>query len=249
MKKKTSINEDLLIVKEQALAMMDDAGFPVPEHVDVILDENLPYMGYTTEQNGRPVIVVSGDALASGAAINLLIHELSHVYHSLHNHPSHDYQLLTAITAWVMHGQAVEEYQEKILHSILNHLQDLYADDISFKIFNENSPEIDLNEFFLSWIHTPHKKTKTQVQQWENADALLGTAFAQANLQRHNIADKGGHVEKAVRTFLTQVNKPMAAKYEFFKKFMLLMPEEVTKKQFETMLITYLNEFLKLTKY
>lgn len=248
MKNDEDPSQDLAMIKEQALAMMKQAGFPVSADIEVVLDENLPYMGYTTEQNGSPVIVVSGDALAAGAAVNLLIHELSHVYRSITNHPSHDYQLLTSITAWVMHGKAVEEYQEKILHAILNHLQDLYADDITFKIYNEFSPELDLNDFFMSWIRKPHKKAKTPEQVWENADALLSTAFAQANLERHNISDKGGKVAKAVKEFLADIDKPMAEKYIFFKKFMLLMPEEVSKKQFESMLITYLNEFLKLTK-
>jgi hypothetical protein len=248
MKKATENSEDLELVKEQALAMMNHAGYPVSSEVDVVLDENLPFMGYTTEQNGTPIIVVSGDALLSGAAINLLIHELSHVYRSLHKHPSHDYQLLTAITSWVMHGRAVEEYQEKILHAILNHIQDLYADDISFKIFDENNPDMNLNEFFMSWIHDPHKKATTPKKIWENADALLSTAFAQANLERHNISDKGGKVEKAVKEFLSQIDPRMAEKYQFFKKFMVLLPEDIKEKDFEKILITYLGEFLKLTK-
>jgi hypothetical protein len=213
----------------------------------VRLDEKLPYMGYTTEEQGR-IVVVAGSTLESGQAINLLIHELSHVYRSLTQHPSHDYHLLTSITSWVMHGKAVEEYQEKILHAILNHLQDLYADDITFKIYNKFSPDLNLNNFFISWIRKPHTKAKTPEQIWENADALLSTAFAQANLQRHNIPDIEGSVAKGVNEFLAELGSPMAEKYDFFKKFMLLMPEEVPPKQFESMLITYLNEFLKLTK-
>jgi hypothetical protein len=248
MKKVNENSKDLELVKEQALALMERAGYPVKAEVDVVLDENLPFMGYTTEQNGTPIIVVSGDALMSGAAINLLVHELSHVYRSLTNHPSHDYQLLTAITSWVMHGRAVEEYQEKILHAILNHIQDLYADDISFKIFDETIPEMNLNDFFMSWIHEPHKKATTPKKIWENADALLSTAFAQANLERHNVSDKGGKVEKAVKEFLNQIDPHVAEKYQFFKKFMILLPENVKEKEFEKILITYLTEFLKLTK-
>lgn len=231
-----------------ALKMMADAGYPITADIDVVLDEKLPYMGYTTEQHGKPVIVVSGGALDSGAAINLLIHELSHVYRSLTHHPSHDYNLLTSITAWVMHGKAVEEYQEKILHAILNHVQDLYADDITFKIYKEYSADLNLNEFFKSWIRKPHKNPKTPEQRWENADVLLSAAFAQANLERHNIEDREGSIAKAIKTLLSQMNTPMTEQYDFFKRFMLLMPEEVSQKQFESMLITYLNEFLKLTK-
>lgn len=248
MKKFDTNLDDLEMVKEQALELMSQSGFAVAVDVEVRLDTNLPFMGYTTDQEGHPVIVVSGDALASGAALTLVIHELSHVYRSTSHHPSHDYQLLTAITAWVMHGKVVEPYQEKILHAILNHLQDLYADDIFFKVFSEKSQTVNFSEFFMSWIHKPHKAAKSQKQTWENADALLSTAFAQANLERHNVADKGGKMEKAVQDFLAEIDKPMAEKYMFFKKFMVLMPEEITEKAFEKMLITYLSEFIKLTK-
>lgn len=240
--------QNLQELKEKALTMMTNAGYPIETDIDVMLDEKLPYMGYTTEQYGKPVIVVSKSALESGSAINLLIHELSHIYRSLTNHPSHDYQLLNSITAWVMRGKAVEEYQEKIVYAILNHLQDLYADDITFKIYDKYAPELNISDFFMSWIRKPHKNAKTGKQLWENADALLSAAFAQANLERHNIADVGGSVEKGVAEFLSELGSPMAEKYDFFKKFMLLLPEDVSKKQFETMLITYLNEFLKLTK-
>lgn len=248
MKKRSENADDLDLIKEQALLMMERAGYPVTSEVEVVLDENLPFMGYTTQRNGSPIIVVSGDALMSGAAINLLVHELSHVYRSITHHPSHDYQLLTAITSWVMHGRAVEDYQEKILHAILNHIQDLYADDISFKIFNETNPDMNLSEFFMSWIHMPHKKATSAKKIWENADALLSTAFAQANLERHNVADKGGKVEKEVKEFLSHTDPRMAERYQFFKKFMILLPEEVKEKEFEKILITYLSEFIKLTK-
>lgn len=248
MKKFDEHTDDLEMVKEQALDLMSEAGFTVNAEVEVRLDTNLPFMGYTTDEEGHPVVVVSGDALANGAALTLLVHELSHVYRSISHHPSHDYQLLTAITAWVMHGKVVDPYQEKILHAILNHLQDLYADDIFFKVFNEKSQTVNFSEFFMSWIKKPHKNAKKPQQIWENADALLSTAFAQANLERHNVADKGGKMEKAVQKFLSELGTAMAEKYEFFKKFMVLMPEEITEKAFEKMLITYLSEFIKLTK-
>lgn len=240
--------DELELAKERALGLMKKAGFPIEAHIDVELDEKLPYMGYTTEKDGVPTIVVSGDALKSGAAVNLFIHELSHVHRTLTNHPSHNYELLTSITVWVMHGSAVEPYQEKILHAILNHLQDIYADDISFKIFNQTAPDQNLSDFFMSWIRMPHKKAKTPEHMWENADALLSTAFASANLERHKVLDKHGKVKKAVENFLASVDKPLAQKFEFFKNFMILMPEEISQKDFERMLISYLSEFLKLTK-
>jgi hypothetical protein len=232
-------------LKLQALVLMKEAGFALTGEVAVTLDPDLPYMGYTTEREGKPVIVVSGMALASGGAINLLIHEMSHVYRSQSGHPSHDYQLLTSIAAWVMKGSIVFPYQEKIIHTILNNIQDLYADDISFKIFKTSQE--NLSEFFMGWIHKPVPSTSTE-HLWTNADYLLSAAFAEANLERHNVSDKGGKVTKAIKEFLAKTDKKQAVKYEYFKDFMVKLPEKVTEREFEKLLITYLGEFLKLTK-
>lgn len=237
------MQDELQKIKTQALSLMDTAGFPITVPLDVHLDPDLHFMGYTTEKEGRQIIIVSSMAMESGA-LNLLIHEMSHVYRIQSGHPSHDAQLLTAITAWVMHGRIIEPYQDKILHGILNIIQDLYADDISFKIFDKQA---GLNEFFMSWIRTA-VIAKTTKEKWENAENLLSAAFAQGNLERHQIVDTGNKVQKAIEKFLAKNEKSVAVKYDFFKKFMVDLPEEVTEKEFERLLITYLSEFLKLTK-
>ena len=235
-------------LKHQAIALIKTAGFDVRSDVDVVVDEALPYMGYTTQMTGKPKIVVAEFAVKSGAALNLLIHELSHVYRSQTNHPSHDYHLLTNIAGWVMQGKIVEPYQEKIIQGILNHLQDLYADDISFAVFKKNKPQPHLNEFFLGWIHPLSTAKDPEQKAWENADALLSASFAQANLERHNVVDTDKKVAVAVTDFLSHLDKPVAEKYSFFESFMVHLPEEVTAREFESLLIKYLSEFLKLTK-
>lgn len=234
----------LEMLKKEALLLMENAGYTLTEDVAVTVDSGLPFMGYTTQQDGKPVIVVAGFALENNQALNLLIHEMSHVYRTTTGHPSHDQGLLTAITAWVMHGKAVEPYQEKILQSILNTIQDVYADDISFKIFEKHE---HLNDFFMSWIHTPVKATTPQ-HRWENAEMLVSAAFAQGNLKRHGIADTGKKVEKAIAHFLEKMDKRVSEKYMFFKEFLVRMPEDVTEKEFEKMLVMFLSEFLKLTR-
>ena len=232
-------------LKKKGFALMEDAGFPV-KNVSVVLDENLPYMGHTTEVNGEPVVVVSGMALSGGMALNLFIHELGHVYRTQSGHPSHDSQLIFSIIAWAMHGKVVEKYQEDTLFAIINHLQDLYSDDIFFKIFDGKMADLNTNKFFLGWIHKPIKKVKSREDSWTNAGYLLSTAFAQANLYRHNVKDVDGLVEKGVKEFLSQVDKRMVIKYEFFKNLMINLPEKVREKEYEKLLIKYLTEFLKL---
>ncbi|MBA3724399.1 MAG: hypothetical protein H0W89_05955 [Candidatus Levybacteria bacterium] len=241
-------NQNLKALKEQALDLMKSSGFAITQEVEVQIDAKLPFMGYTTDLHGKPLIVVSENAMKGGMAINLLVHELSHVYRTQSGHPSHNYTLLSAIAGWVMQGSIAFSYQEKILHTIINHLQDLYADDISFVIFTKNTPQQDLNQFFLSWIHEPSTASDPAQKAWENADHLLSTAFAAANLERHNIQDKDGNVARAVEAFLSKTGKHYKDKFYFFKEFMVRLPEKVTDKEYEKLLIAYLSEFLKLTK-
>jgi hypothetical protein len=236
---------DFDALKKEGFSLMEKAGYPVG-NVAVVLDENLPYMGHTTEVDGMPVVVVSGMAFASGMAINLLVHELSHVYRTQSLHPSHDAKLIFSTLSWVMHGKAVHAYQEEALFSINNHLQDLYADDIFFKIFDKDNAVESISEFFLDWVHEPIKKVKSREDSWINASSVLSAAFAQSNLYRHNVKDEEGKVEKAVAEFLSQIDKRQAEKYEFFKNFMVKLPEKVTEKEYEKLLINYLSEFLKI---
>jgi len=245
--KRMKHDEKLNQLKNQALDLMADAGFALTSTIDVALDPKLPYMGYTTEQDGKPLIVVSGDALKSNMALNLLIHELSHVYRIQSGHPSHNSSLLTSIVAWVMHGRVVEPYQESILFSILNNMQDVYADDISFKIFAKQHSSTNLNEFFMGWIHEPVKAT-TPEKKWQNAEKLVSAAFAQANLERHHVTDTDQKVAKAIESVLQKYDKPLSQNFPFFKEFMVDMPEEITDREFESLLTKYLSEFVKLTK-
>lgn len=232
-------------LKKQGFLLMKMAGYPV-SNVAVVLDKTLPYMGHTTEVDGVPVVVVSGIAFSGGMATNLLIHELGHVYRTQSGHPSHDSSLIISIISWVMKGRAVQKYQEDGLHGIINHLQDLYSDDIFFKIFDKDMADGSINEFFLGWIHNPIKKVKTREDSWTNASYLLSAAFAQANLYRHNVKDREGKIEKAVQEFLSQIDKRMSVKYDFFKNFMINLPEKATEKEYEKLLIKYLTEFLKI---
>ena len=235
--------------KNQALALVSQAGFPIVQEVEVQLDPKLPFMGYTTTtETGKALIVVAGFALESGMAINLIVHEMSHIYRTQTGHPSHNYQLLNSIGGWVMQGSVAYDYQQTIVETIINHIQDVYADDISFAIFRQNMSHENLSEFFMSWIHEPSKAKDPVRKQWEDAGNLLSTAFAESNLIRHKVKDEDKKVAKAVKAFLDKIDPHLKERYPFFKEFLVRMPEDVTDKEFESHLIKYLSEFLKLTK-
>jgi len=125
-----------------ALKMMKDSGFEIPDKIEVVVDPKLPFMGYSTKRrSGGSVIVVSGMALKSGLVEGLLIHEMCHVYRTNTNHPSHNSELLNTVGHAVIHrNQLTESYQLDLIRQAVNHIQDLYADDISFQVFQNSSP-------------------------------------------------------------------------------------------------------------
>jgi len=136
---------------------MKRSGFEINQNVEVAVDESLPFMGYTSRQWQRQLIVVSGFAVKSNMLEGLLTHELSHVYRSQTKHPSHNDQIITdLLRSFASNHDVNEHYQMEILHQVINHVQDLYADDIAIKILTaERSDSADLErlgEFFSDWV-------------------------------------------------------------------------------------------------
>ncbi len=233
---------------EQALILMSDGGFPITEKVSIAVDKKLPFMGYTAEKNGHPLIVISQWALSSDMLTGLLVHELSHVHRIQANHPSHNSSLHNKVIQKVFKGKKLFPYQENTIHNIINNIQDLYADDISFLVYIKKSHPKNLNEFFLGWIHNPIPNPLSQEDLWKNAELLLSTAFANANLKRHKVIDTGDKIKNATQTFLSKIDKKLNQKFDYFKNMMINLPENVTDIEFEKLLSDYIREFLKLTQ-
>lgn len=235
-------------LKKQALTLMASKGFPIKAEVLIEVDESLQIMGYTTERNGKTVIVVSGWSLSTEMSLGLVIHELSHVYRIETNHPSHNQVLHNMVLNKLFKDKKLYPYQLEILHNIINNIQDLYADDISFQVFINDSHQTNLNEFFLGWIRPPLQSISSLEDKWKNAELLLSASFAQANLERHDVNDSGDKIENAISNFLSHIDKHSAAKFIFFKNVMVHFPEKVTDEEFEKILTKYITEFLKLIK-
>lgn len=233
-------------LKTKALEYMRDSGFPIREKITVAVDDKLPFMGYTTEQNGKPHIVIAKWALATEMVMGLLIHELSHVYRIETNHPSHNGRIHNKILRSIFKNTHIHEYQEEILRNTINNLQDLYADDMSFAVYKAHLTLSSLNEFFLGWIR-PVVSPTTEQKRWQNAGALLNAAFAQANIERHEITDTGNKIEKAEKAFLQKCDPKIAKKFDHFKNIMVTLPDPITDKDFEKLLRGYIKGFLKLT--
>jgi hypothetical protein len=235
--------------KHNALKIMKDAGFEISNRVAVTVDPKLPFMGYSTKRNGGDVIVIAGEALRSGTIEGLLIHEMSHIYRTNTKHPSHNHELLNRVVQSIVDkGHLTEDYQITVVQEAVNHVQDLYADDIAFRAFSQ-SGAFSLDQafdFFLSWIDDKAVDSKSAKAVWQNIGIMLNNCFALSNMMRHNVPDIRNQAEKKVRKFLSRTSERMGEEFGYFKEFMTHLEENITETAFEKELIDYLTRITEL---
>lgn len=234
-----------------ALKMMKESGFEITDKLDVVVDPELPFMGYATKRSGGHIIVVSGMALKSGLVEGLLIHEMCHVYRTDAHHPSHDSELLNTVGHIIIHkNQLTEDYQIKIVQQAVNHVQDLYGDDIAFKVFEKSgifTPE-QAFDFFLEWINDAAVKTKSVRDKWLNVGIMLNNRFALSNMTRHNVKDIENQAENKVKKFLSETNDAMKKEFPYLRQFMTNLKENPNEQQFKKDLTEYLTRIVELAK-
>lgn len=236
---------------QNALQLVRDSGYEIKGRIEASADSKLPFMGYSTQVQGHHVIVVAGNALKSGPIEGLLVHEMCHIYRTENGHFSHNNQLLNRVGTRVIREKDLDrDYQIRIIQQAVNHVQDLYADDLAFQVFRKGgafTPE-QAHNFFLEWINdTPIKETSNK-DRWRNVGTMLNNCFALSNLARHKIPDIDGQVENAVQKFLSKVNGRMRREFAYFRKFMTDLAEDITQKQFEKDLAEYLTKMTLLAK-
>ncbi len=231
--------------------MMRKAGYDVGAKVKVVVDPQLPFMGYTMPQGGNFTIVVSGGALGSGLLEGLLVHEMSHVYRIQTNHPSHNGEILEEAVDSLGKKVALGDYQQKIIHDLLNDIQDLYADDISFKVLR-NTPILasdQMTRFLQDWVKDEPAKTRDPVMDsWINASIMTHNARALAQMARHKVEDTGGRAQQTNKIFLSQVSPRLAGRFEYFRNLLQNLREDMTPEQYRALLAEYLGQFLELAE-
>ena len=234
------------------LNMMKRAGFVIDQDVSVVVDEKLPFMGYTSRRAQSHTIVVSGFAARSGMLEGLLAHEMSHVYRNITNHPSHNERIIAHLAGSFSNQHKLDaDYQGEILHQVINHVQDLYADDISMKVLvNGESALFDskrLEEFFIEWIkEEPVKTSAAQRDRWVNGAMMLSNCFALSNMQRHSIGDYKLRAKSKSDTFLRRINPESAQKFGYFNNFMVGLKDQVTDTEFIEEMEEYLERFFEV---
>ena len=237
--------EQVRKAREKALGMMRDAGYNIGKDVDVVVDPKLPFMGYTVPQSGRFKIVVSGGAVESGLLEGLLVHEMSHVYRIRTRHPSHNGTILQEAVEKL--GK-MEPYQEKILFDLLNDIQDLYADDISFQIIRKNRimDESQTIDFLQSWVKDEPAKTRdAKKDNWMNASIMEHNARALAQMQRHGVKDIDNRAKLANQKFLASIPSKMAQNYPYFENLLKNLRQDLTEDNYRVLLADLLKHFLE----
>src|SRR5256886_17611659 len=108
-----------------ASRMMKESGFGLKSNVEVAIDPQLPFMGYTMPQGRGYRIVVSGGSFGSGILEGMLVYEMSHIYRMEKNHPSHDAEIIEGAIHKIGKQYLSHDYQQKIGHDQLNATRDL----------------------------------------------------------------------------------------------------------------------------
>ena len=235
------------------LDLMRHAGFTIEGEVSVAVDRDLPFMGYTSRQWQKHTIVVSGFALGSGMLLGLLAHELSHVYRNVTNHPSHNDQIISQLaSSFINHYKLDMDYQREILHQVINHVQDLYADDITMTVLATEKGLFDsgrLEGFFLDWIKDEPVRTGIDKRdRWVNAAIMLNNTFALSNMQRHTIDDHENGAKSKSDAFLARINQGAAREFSYFNDFMVGLKEQVTEAEFKQEMKDYLTHFFQVVQ-
>jgi len=243
--------ESVRKARKTAIEMMKKAGFDIGPNVEVVVDPKLPFMGYTMPQGGNFTIVVSGGAVGSGLLEGLLVHEMSHVYRIQTNHSSHNGQILEEAIDNLGKKVVLRDYQQKIIHDLLNDIQDLYADDISFKVLR-NSPIMasdQMTRFLQDWVKDEPAKSRDAVMDgWINASIMTHNARAIAQMARHRVEDTGGRAEQANKSFLSQISPRVAGRFEYFRNLLQNLREDMTAEEYRALLADYLRQFLEIAE-
>ena len=249
-----AVNDETKAVAEafqKAKAMMKDAGYGIGDNVRVMVDPNLGFMGYTFPKEGKFTIVVSGAAVESGMLEGLLVHEMSHLYRMQSKHPSHSEQIINDVMGPFAGRGLNRDYQQKILHDLVNHLEDLYADDVAFKVFGKTNifPVEEGSRFFLSWLSPdPVVSGNARRDRWVNAAMMLRNSFAMSNMARHGMPDIGDKAWGLNERFLSGLPANASKSFEYFHSVMMNLKEDITEKEFRKLLTEYLEKFVELAE-
>jgi len=221
------------------------AGLPMAGLADVVIDLTVPGEG------GRFRIVVSGGAVESGMLEGLLAHEMSHIVRMRTRHPSHNPRIIEAAIRQVGDGVATTDYQRKILHDLVNNVEDLYADDIAFEVIRKVGlmTAKEATEFLQNWVEDAPSEARDRTRaRWENAWRLANNARAIAQMERHGVEDTGGVAAAASDRLLSRMGPAARGPFEYLRNLLVNLKKGITEDEYRKLLVDYLGRFLEVAE-
>src|SRR5206468_6751290 len=149
----------------------------------------------------------------------------------------------------VTNGAATKDYQRKIFHNLVNNVEDLYADDISFKVIRKAGllTADQASEFLQSWVEDRPAESRDATRvRWENAWSLANNARAIAQMTRHGVADTGGRAAALNQRFLSQMKPAARRDFEYFRNLLANLKEPITEEEYRAFLVDYLGRFIEV---
>ena len=232
---------------QEAARRMREAGFDVGGGVEIAVDPRLPIMGYTMPgQGGGFRITVSGGALRSGMLEGLIVHEMSHIYRMLTKHPSHDPRIIGEAMTDAGNGAITKDYQRKILHDLVNNVEDLYADSLAWRVMRKSGllTADESTEFIQGWVEDRPAESRDATRvRWENAWSLANNARAIAEMERQGVPDTGERAATLNDRLVSRMAPGARGHFEYFRKLLANLEDGITGSEYRALLIEYLGRF------
>jgi len=154
----------------------------------------IPIMGASKSLKDRHTLFVSVRAVESDMLEGLIAHEVGHMLRTEEGHPSHSPDVYRLISREVR----IPRPAEAAFGQAFNHIQDIYADDLSFPVF-AGADVRRAYEFFAGWVE--NNATMRGKNRWQNLGLAASNGFAIGNLVRHHLIPPDDKLWDRARAF------------------------------------------------
>jgi hypothetical protein len=137
-------------------------------------------MGASKSLNDRHTLYVSVRAVESDLLEGLVAHEVGHMLRTEARHASHNPDVYRRVSKEVRIPRAAEG----AFSNAFNHIQDIYADDLSFPVF-AGSDGRRAYDFFAAWVDNNIEMEGKN--RWQNLGLAATNGFALGALIRHEL--------------------------------------------------------------
>ena len=229
-------------VLDWALERMKSAGYGIDARVSLVVDPNLSIMGYARRDGSAHCIVVAGWALDSQMLGGLVLHELSHVYHTEKGTASHKHEIIERVLVNISERDGLNEREREYLLDCFNHLQNIIVDDIVFEAMSQKELAMT-QQFFAGWV-----TERPTGDSMLDAALLCRNAFAVASLKRRKLYERNGEMDKRNSRFVSALGKKSEKTFEELETLLENAKPGLSQTQFRRLLSTYLEKVLGLMR-